>query len=171
MLVPSLHITLYPLHPVVDVPSMSPAGSTTGLWKDVEQRPLQYSSWMLFERKGTMLFLLLGAATISFTFGHATHSPFFGTAAFGLFLFSIWRSFIPVYFEINANGIVRRTFGKKKFVAWEKIRSYQTQSNGILLFTHSDRYPLEPFQGLFLPVPELHREDVLYRFMVFVDRT
>ena len=149
---------------------MSPAGSTAGSWKDGEQRPLHYSSWMLFERKGTMIFLLLIAAAVSFAFGRTMASPFWGAAAFGLLLLSIWRSLVPVYFEINVNGIVRWTFGRKKFIAWEEIRSYQRQPNGILMFPHTDRYPLESFRGFFLPVPELLREDIQDRFMFFVDR-
>ena len=149
---------------------MSPSESTSGSWKDDEQRPLHYSSWLLLERKGTAVLLLLIAAAVSIVFGRIVDSSFWGAATFGLFFLSIWRAFVPVYFEINTNGIVRWTFGRKKFIAWEEIRSYKTQPNGILMFPHTEHYPLEPFRGFFLPVPELLREDIQHRFVFFVDR-
>jgi len=142
--------------------------SPSNTWKDDDQRPLRYSSWILFERKGLIIILLAVATTISVLFGQTTGNPLWGTMAFGLFILSIWRTFVPVYVEINAQGIVQVTFGRKKFIAWEEIRSYRTQANGILMFPHTDRYPLEPFRGLFLPVPELLREDIQNRFVFFV---
>ena len=149
---------------------MSLPEPTTSAWKDDEQRPLHFSSWLLIERRWTVVLLLLTAAAISIVFGRSSGHPLWGTVAFGLFLLSIWRSFVKVHFEINANGIVRWTFGRKTFIAWEEIRSYRQQPNGILMFPHADRYPLESFRSFFLPVPELLREDIQNRFVFFVDR-
>ncbi len=121
---------------------------------------------MLAEQKGTLAVLVLVAVVIGITLWRTTGNPFLGIASVALLMLSIWRSFVPAHFEINPNGIVRWTFGKKKFIPWEEIRSYQILKSGILLFPHSNSFPLEPFRGFFLPVPDLVMEDVKKRFQV-----
>ena len=83
---------------------------------------------------------------------------------------SVWFVFVPVHFEINATGIVKRTLGRRSFIAWEDIRVYQVRRNGLLLLPRSDRYPLEAFRGFYLPIPSSLTTEVLYRFRAFVDR-
>ena len=134
------------------------------------ERSLHYSFWMLFEQKGTSLFLLLASAALSVGLWYVTASPPMGAVVFGFFLLTFWRTFVPVSFEINNDGIVRGVFGRKLFIAWEDIRSYRVQPTGILVFPHADRYLLEPFRGFFLPVPKELREDVRYRFTFFANR-
>jgi len=134
------------------------------------ERSLQYSFWMLFEQRGMSVFLLLVAAAFSTGLGYSTASPLWGMVVFGIFLLTFWRTFVPMSFEINNEGIVRGTLGRKLFVAWEDIRSYRVQPTGILMFPHTDRYPLEPFRSFFLPVPKELRDDVQSRFALFVDR-
>ncbi len=125
---------------------------------------------MLFEQKKTLCFLLGVAVTLSVLWGRSNDDWFWGAAAFLLFLLSIWRAFVPVYFEINTHGITHWTFGRRRFIAWDDIRSYRIQPNGILLYSHANPYPLESFRGFYLPVPELLREDIHRRFVFFVDR-
>ena len=132
------------------------------------ERSLRYSSWMLFERKGTVLVLLFVAVLLSGLLWYSTASPLLAAVALSIFLLSMGRAFVPFSFEINADGIVRETLGRKRFIAWEDIRSYRIQSTGILLFPHSDRYPLEPFRGFFLPVPKQLQEDIQNRFILFI---
>ena len=124
---------------------------------------------MLFEQKGTLLFLLLVAVTFSLALWFWSDSPLLGVVAFGVFLLTIGRAFVPISFEINTDGIVSGTFGRKKFIAWEEIRSYRVQPTGMMIFPHTDRYPLDLFRSFFLPIPESLREEVQLRFAFFVD--
>ena len=134
------------------------------------ERNLHYSFWMLVEQKGTSLFLLLVSTVLSVGLGYATERPLLGAAMFAFFILTYWRTFVPMSFEINSDGIVRGVFGRKLFIAWEDIRNYRVQTTGILVLPHTDRYLLEPFRSLFLPVPKELREDVQDRFTFFVDR-
>ena len=134
------------------------------------ERNLRYSFWMLFDQKGVLGFLLLAAAALSVGLWYVTDSLLLGACAFGVFLLTFWQSFIPVSFEINANGIVRENFGQKLFIAWEDVQGYRVQPRGILVFPHTDRYPLVVFRSLFLPVPQELKEDVQRHFILFVEQ-
>ena len=83
-------------------------------------------------------------------------------------LFSIGYVLLPVRLEINSNGIVRTALGRKWFIRWSDIRTYQVQHNGLLLLTQQERFVLDPFCAYFLPVPKGLMNDVLYRFRIFV---
>ena len=135
------------------------------------ERNLHYSLWILCEQKGMSIFLLLVATALSAGLWHSTASPLLGITVFGVFLLTFWQTFVPMSFEINSDGIVHGTFGRKRFIAWEDIQSYRVQPTGILMFPHTNHYLLESFRGFFLPVPKELREDVQYRFTFFVDQT
>lgn len=114
--------------------------------------------------------MILATALIGLTVWHRTEEFLFGLFVSGVLLLTLWRAFVPAYFEINADGIVRWAAGQRMFIAWNDIKVYQLRRNGILLLPQRDRFILEPFRGVFLPVPPALMAEVLYRFRVFVDK-
>lgn len=131
---------------------------------------MYFSSWFLLDQKGTAAILLFACFLIGWIIWHRTDQLVFGVIASGVLLLSLWRVFIPLHFEINADGIVCWAIGQKKFIAWSDIKVYQIRSNGILMLPQHDRFVLEPFRSVYLPVPPSLMAEVLYRFRVFVDR-
>lgn len=90
-------------------------------------------------------------------------------ASLVLFL-TIWRVFVPTYYELNTEGVIRRTIVRKYLIAWEDIRAYEIRTDGIILLPRNDRYFLDFFRAYFLPVPTSLVPEVLYRFRIFVDK-
>lgn len=149
---------------------MSQTYSTTVHLHDEQYKPIFFTSWFIVDRKWTALLLLAFAAGIGL-FAWQSFGVFsYGLGVFLILMLSLGRMFLPCRFEVNSDGILCNTLGKKRFIAWEDIRVYQIRNHGLLLLPHRDRFLLEAFRGFFLPVPASLRTEVLYRFRVFVDR-
>lgn len=149
---------------------MSRIYSTAGTWKPEDQKVLYYSSWFVVDHKGTALFILLVSLLTAAAVWQREGSFFFALGALALLLVVVFRMFVPVRYEIDADGIGYRMLGRRHRIPWEEIRVYRIRHRGILLLPRQDRYPLEAFRGYFLPVPPALMTEVLYRFRVFVDR-
>lgn len=113
--------------------------------------------------------LLLSAIVLGLVWLH-TGIVFSVLFAALIILLTLGQVFFPTYYELNTEGIVRRSFVRKRLISWEDIRSYEIRSNGILLLPGNDRFFLDFFRADFLPVPNSLIPEVLYRFRVFVDR-
>ncbi len=139
-------------------------------WKPEHQKPLFYRVWLVGDRKWHALFLLAVMAVVVTGVFHTTESFFSGFLAFCMMLSTIAALLLPVHIEINAEGIVRTILGRKSFIAWEDIRGYRTQRNGMLLLSRKTRFLLEAFRGCFLPIPPSMMPEVQYRFRIYVDK-
>ena len=73
---------------------------------------------------------------------------------------ALWRFFLPVEFELGAEGVEQRVFGRRRCIRWQQIRRYEVCSAGVLLLPGDDRSALAPFRGLYLPF-STHRQQVL----------
>lgn len=83
---------------------------------------------------------------------------------------ALWRFFVSVVFELNADGVNRWVFGRHKLIAWRAIRRYEVCSTGVLLLPFSDRCPMDSFRGLFMPWAS-HRHEVLAHLRYYLDRS
>ena len=133
----------------------------------METKPVYYSVWLMNDQKWSAVVLGLVAASVCLVSWHYGGE---WVAVFGglLILSTVEHLFLPIRWEINAHGIVRKAFGRKRFIRWSDISGYQIRYNGLLLLAQQDRFALDPFCAFFLPVPKGLMTEVLYRFRLFV---
>lgn len=128
---------------------------------------IQYRIWTLWDRKGTTLLILFSTGILCAAVYFSTEKVLLCIISAVLLLGSVWRIFIPLQYELTTTGIIRWTFGRRRDIPWSEIRSYVIQEEGILILPHRNRYPLDAFRGLFIPVPKRYRVPVHRRFTAF----
>lgn len=139
-------------------------------WDDENPSPIYFSSWLIVDRKWTALFLVSALVLTSLVVWYYSGLLVCGILSAILALSVIWYIFIPVHFEVNSEGILRWTVGRKRLIPWEDIQVYLVRRNGLLLLSRRERFYLESLRGFFLPVPASLKTEVLYRFQMFVDK-
>jgi len=137
----------------------------------MDQPVIQYRVWSLWERKLSSLVLLSLTTGLVLAVYHLTGKTHLAVAASVLLLGSIWRLFVPMQFELSADGITQWVFGYRRTIPWPEIRSYVIQKEGILILPHRTRYPLDAIRGIFIPIPQKYRIAVQRRFLFFLERT
>jgi len=133
----------------------------------METKPVYYTVRLMFDQKWNAIVLGLVASSVGVATWHYSGGLVM-IAGLLLILLTVWSIFLPVKMEINESGIVRSVLGRKWVIRWEDIRAYQIRYNGLLLLTQQERFALDPFCALFLPVPKGLMTEVLYRFRVFI---
>lgn len=81
-----------------------------------------------------------------------------------------WRFFVPVTFELNAEGVHQWVFGRHRRIPWSEIRQHQIFSSGVLLLPYEHGSPIEVMQGLFLPWG-MRRDEILAQIRYYLDPT
>ncbi|HQU43994.1 MAG TPA: hypothetical protein PK867_14340 [Pirellulales bacterium] len=111
--------------------------------------PLRWRSWPMEE--GGAAAWLVTAVLLSLTalVGWVMASAVWALAAGGLVIVAAWRYFVPVYFEINAQGIFQEVFGRRQRIAWRSIGQVELCRDGLLL-TPGD-VCCAALRGLYLP--------------------
>ncbi len=135
------------------------------------QKSLFYRVWFLADQKWHSLFLAAVLIAVVVSVARLTDSLLGGFLAFCVLLTTLWSRCLPTLVEMNSEGIVQTVLGRKKFIAWEDIRSYERYRDGILLLPRKTRFFLEAFRGYYLPVPPAMMGEVQFRFQVYVDRS
>jgi len=137
----------------------------------MDQPVIQYRILSLWERKFSSGVILSLTAALTWAVYHLTGQSHLAVAACVLLLGSVWRLFIPMQFELSADGITQWVFGYRRTILWPEIRSYVIQKEGILVLPHRTRYPLDAVRGVFIPIPKKYRIAVQRRFLFFLERT
>ena len=137
----------------------------------MDQPVIQYRIWSLWERKLSSLVIFSLIAGLTLAVYHLTGKTHLAVASCVLLLGSVWRLFVPMQFELSADGITEWVFGYRRTILWQEIRSYVIQKEGILTLPHRTRYPLDAVRGIFIPIPKKYRIAVQRRFLFFLERT
>jgi hypothetical protein len=120
--------------------------------------PLRWRSWPMQEggRNAWLFSAMLLAMTA--LVGWMTLSAIWALVASGLMGLAAWRYFVPVYFEINHQGIFQEALGRRSRIAWRSIGAVEACRDGLLL-TSAD-VCCAAARGLYLPWSR-HRGEVL----------
>lgn len=73
---------------------------------------------------------------------------------------AMWRFFVPVHYHLGREGISIESLGRRRWIAWKEIRSYEIRAAGILLFTSTEPTGLDLLRSLYLPCGD-HLPEVL----------
>ena len=65
-------------------------------------------------------------------------------------LLLLWRTWLPVRYELSGSGITQSIFGWRRRVPWISIQSHEIRRDGVLLVPDAALTPLSPLRGLYL---------------------
>jgi hypothetical protein len=102
------------------------------------------------EPLGTWVRVILGAGAAAVV-GRFLGNEWWGWGTLALVLLTLWRSLVPLRFEIGPPGVTQVALGRRTRILWTSILHYQVLSSGVLLLPDAAVTPLSPLRGLFLP--------------------
>lgn len=105
----------------------------------LRDRPLE--SWF-------NLFLAVAASALVGTF---LRNELWGWSLLLVLLVTLWRTWIPVRYELGPHGITRGMLGRRTRILWTQILNYQVYPGGVLLLPDAVATSLSPLRGMFLP--------------------
>jgi hypothetical protein len=72
-------------------------------------------------------------------------------AAIGVALsLTLWRSWLPVRYQVGSGGIVQTVLGWRRRIPWTAIRRYELRGDGVLLLADAFRAGMSPLRGLYM---------------------
>jgi len=116
--------------------------------------------WPLRQRPVESALLLAMAAGVGCFVGWWTRQPLVGGGVAAALAIVLWRTWLPVTFEVGISGIRQSVLGRGRRISWSAIRSHEIQPDGVLLSPDPQLVPLSPLRGLYLPWLD-QREKVL----------
>jgi hypothetical protein len=117
----------------------------------VAPEEVSLTDWPLRQRPVSSLFALAIAGGTSWLVGWAANRWEVGAIAAAALGITLWRTWLPVRFEIGSGGIVQVIVGRfKRRIPWSAIQAYEVRQTGVLLLPDAVVTPLSPLRGLFL---------------------
>lgn len=69
----------------------------------------------------------------------------------------LWRWLIPIYLEINSQGVTVKILGRRRRISWRSVVGYEVGLYGLVLFAHTDIPILGRLKSLYIPFDEERR--------------
>jgi hypothetical protein len=107
------------------------------------------------------------AAIVSGAAGYVSGSILWTALATGAIGLSMWRFFVPAYYEFSAMGVTQQILHRRRRIAWQFIERCEICRAGIFLLPHDA--PLAVFRGLYIPWGA-HRAEVLALIQFYLPR-
>ena len=124
--------------------------------------PVGWRSWPLEEGGSSAWLLSALAVAVILAVGLSTGSPQRTLVACVLLGLAGWRFFVPIHFELSAQGISQELFGRQRRIPWRAFESCEICREGVFLRPSGGAFA--QFRGFYLPWGK-HRAEVL----TFVD--
>jgi hypothetical protein len=132
------------------MPLSLPASRESSLRIRVAPEELTLVHWPLRQQPVASALAVLAAAGTSGLAGWATGSPLVGGSVAAVLLLTLWRTVLPVRYELSGSGIVQSLFGWRRRIPWTAILQFELDEQGVLLLPDAVRVPLSPLRGLYL---------------------
>jgi hypothetical protein len=116
----------------------------------VAPEELTLTDWPLRQRPVASLVALAAAGGAAWLAGWLSGSPIAGGVVAAALAIALWRTWIPVRYELGGGGIVQSVFGWQRRIAWIAIQHYELHEDGVLLLPDAAAAPLSPLRGLYL---------------------
>jgi hypothetical protein len=107
--------------------------------------------WPLRDRPLSSAFALALAAGASWLAVLATGSPRVGAIVAVMLSLTLWRTCLPVRYQLTSGGVVQSVLGWRRRIGWSSIHRYELHTEGALLSPDSAITSLSPLRGLYLP--------------------
>ncbi len=80
----------------------------------------------------------------------ATDSAAMGIAIVALLGVTLWRTWLPVRYQLGSSGVVQSVLGWQRRLAWLEIARYELQHEGVILFCDAEGAPLAALSGVYI---------------------
>jgi hypothetical protein len=107
--------------------------------------------WPLRQEPLSALVALAIAAAISWLVAWSSQRAWLGVLAAITLAITLWRTWLPVTYEIGVSGVTQTVLGRRRRISWPAIRAHDVRGNGVLLVPDSVVAPLSPLRGLYIP--------------------
>ena len=121
-------------------------------------RPVHWRSWPLMDGGLTIWLWPPTVALFAWLTWQATGSLGWAMFVLVMLLICLWKMFVPVYYELNTEGVELRLMGHWRRLAWRKFDGWGQFPRGAVL--HTRPAPDEPpdlLHGLYLPLSPSRR--------------
>ena len=139
-------------------------------WADEPPPLVRWRRWPLRDNFLFGAMALVGLAAVGLLVYWQTDRLHLAIGAALAIAIATWRFFVPVTFELNAEGVHQWVFGRHRRIPWSEIRQHQIFSSGVLLLPYEHGSPIEVMQGLFLPWG-MRRDEILAQIRYYLDPT
>jgi len=150
------------------VPAAPSAGPTSSSGpRTLTPKPVVWRSWPIVDsvlEPAVLILVVIGAVALVW---RATESPVIAALCGLAMAMTVWRHFVPTFFEVSALGVTWRTLRRTRRVPWLSIDRYVVGRRGV--FLSSAGAPLEALRGLYLPWGH-HREEILTSLRYYLPR-
>ena len=97
------------------------------------------------------MLIVLGLVAVAFVVQYTSGQTYLAVAALTTLALALWRFFVPVVYELSADGVDQWVFGRLLRLPWHAITRCEIRESGVLLTFRRDPSPLAAMRGLFLP--------------------
>ena len=133
------------------MPSTTKPASSSSPRIRVAPEELRLEVWPLVQRPVESLVQILAAAVASVAVGWWLRQPIVAGLAGSALAVVLWRTWLPVTFEIGVMGVTHTVLGRSRRIPWSSVRSWRVDDSGVLLSPDAELTPLSHLRGLYLP--------------------
>jgi hypothetical protein len=148
--------------------SVSPTASSS--WTDEPPPLVRWRSWPLRDNLPVAALALAGLVAAGMLVYWQTDRLHLAAGAVAVLAAAAWRFFVPVTFELNAEGVHQWVFRRHRKVPWSEIRRHRIFPTGVLLLPHEKSPPIDVMHGLFLPWSR-RRDEIRTLLSYYLDPT
>jgi len=113
--------------------------------------PARWRSWPLRESPWRSLGVGGGLCALAVVVGMMTGSVLLGGLIALAMAIALWRFFLPVWFEINEQGVEQSLFLRRHRLPWQSIRYFRRCRAGVLLVPRGQRSEMATFHAVYVP--------------------
>jgi hypothetical protein len=132
------------------MPSSIPSTRESSTRIRVAPEEVTVVDWPLRDRPIASSLALSLAAGMSWLAGWAIDSPWAGAVVAGLLALTLWRTWLPLQYQLGSGGIIRSVFGWRRRIPWTAVFGHELRSDGVLLFADGGATPLAPLRAFYL---------------------
>jgi hypothetical protein len=107
--------------------------------------------WPLRDRPLPSSLAVTLAAGASWLAMWATHQPAIAITIAALLVLTLWRTLLPVRYELGPAGVVQSVLGWRRRIPWMAIDHFEPHADSVLLSPDAAVSALSPLRGLVVP--------------------
>src|SRR5262245_4119629 len=111
---------------------------------------LTLTDWPLRDRPLVSILTLAIAAGVIWLAVWATRSAAAGALVAVLLAATLWRTWLPVWYQLDPGGITQSVLGRQRRIPWTAIRGHERRSDGVILLPDAGKAQLGALCGLYL---------------------
>lgn len=130
---------------------------------------VRWRSWPLVETPWRAFAALIVLVAIAVATRWVTGQPHLAGLAVSAIILAGWRFYVPIWYELDLEGVHQTVFRRRRVIPWTAIRSCEMAAAGVLLLPNADAVPLDAWIGLYLPWSG-RREEVLANLIYYLGK-